>query len=193
MKKLRNEIREFYKKFYESNDGAHQIDHADEVCDLMLKMNTEMNLKIDDVLIYFAAYIHDIYSDQFGRAKHHKLAAEYVLTSDDAILDSLSNAAKETISNAVLEHRGSYTGKFSSILSELISSADRGYLDFDKMIQRSLKFHRKAGMEEEVAMREVEKHMIEKFGRNGYAKFPVLYLKYFGDSFEELYDKIENM
>lgn len=183
----RNNIRKYYgDKFYISNDDAHGIEHADEVCDLMLKMNKELSLNLDKTIIILAAYIHDIYSDDEGRAIHHQLANSYVLGIKDKILNYLSRDSKVTIANAVKEHRASYKGEFSSVLSELLSSADRGYPNFQNIYNRALKYAK--GNEEQTKL-----HLIDKFGREGYANFPDMYKNFFKDELELLYKEIDNL
>ena len=45
MKTLREEVRKFYKPYYRDGDEAHLIDHADDVCDLALKINQELTIE----------------------------------------------------------------------------------------------------------------------------------------------------
>ncbi|RLA81361.1 MAG: hypothetical protein DRG78_09345 [Epsilonproteobacteria bacterium] len=175
----RNEVRECYITFYETNDAAHQIDHADMVCDLMLEMKKSLKLNIADYLIYMAAYMHDMYSDLAGRKTHHQLAGTYILNTRDKCLDKLSNMDKVCVASAVMEHRGSYTGEFSYQLSELISSADRGYPDLELMIDRSLKYNKGN-------MNDVIIHIKDKFGEGGYAIYPDMYEKHFGEVLEKM-------
>jgi len=178
----RNKVLSMYK----TNDAAHQIDHADEVVTLMLQMDKKFNLHLDKNMIIVIGYYHDIFSkeDKLARKNHNNLAADYILNNNKEF--SIFNDKELTlISKAIREHRGSYKGEFSSIYSELVSAADRGEPDLNDMIKRSFKYHFD-GLNSQKAAEEVLEHMIEKFGKNGYAKYPKLYLKFFGKKLDNL-------
>jgi len=180
----REDIREFFKEWYESNDSAHQIDHADSVCDLALLLNDRMSYGIIEEHIILAAYAHDIRSDLEGRKNPNVLAHDMIISHKLAIFDTISEQAIYLIAKAVLEHRGSYKGDYTSNLSLLISAADRGPIDYDIMYERSLVYNK--GDHEGV-----RQHMKEKFGRTGYAKYPEFYKKMMLKEIEELYVRIE--
>ncbi len=73
MKTFREEVRKFYEPYYRDGDEAHLIDHADDVCDLALKINQEC----DEKLVILASYIHDLFNAQ-NRSIHNELAYEYL-------------------------------------------------------------------------------------------------------------------
>jgi hypothetical protein len=117
---------------------------------------------------------------------HDKLAYEYVLKADDKFLSKLSKEEICMVAHAVLEHRGSFNGEFYSPLSEIISSADRGLPDLDFIVIRSMKFNNKNA-------KDVYDHIKDKYGTKGYAKYPNVYQKIFGDelkSFKKLADEL---
>ncbi|HHB94095.1 MAG TPA: HD domain-containing protein [Campylobacterales bacterium] len=166
MEKFKNEVRDYYKSYYENGDKAHLIDHADDVCTLALKINQ----KCDEKLVILASYIHDMFN-AMHRPTHNELAYEYVKKSDDKFLKELSKKERLEVANAVLEHRASFKGEFYSNLSEIISSADRGEPDLEVVVQRSMKFNGNA--------HDVYEHIKDKYGVNGYAKYPEVYRKIF--------------
>jgi hypothetical protein len=170
---FRDKVREHYKSYYENSDEAHLIDHADDVCDLALKINKD----IDEKLIILASYIHDMFN-RHNREKHHILAYKYVLKTDDIFLKKLSQEELSMVAYAVLEHRGSFKGEFYSPLSEIISSADRGKPDLEFIIKRSMKFNKQN-------VKNVYKHIKTKYGTQGYAKYPDLYKKIFQNELKE--------
>ena len=46
MKQFREEVREYYKPYYEKRDKDHQIDHVDSICDVALKINQGSDKKL---------------------------------------------------------------------------------------------------------------------------------------------------
>ena len=181
MKIFRDEVRNYYKPYYKNGDEAHLIGHADDVCDLALKLN-----KIcDEKLVILASYIHDMFNSQ-ERSIHDKLAYEYVLQSDDTFLEELSEEENLQVAHAVLEHRASFKGEFYSTLSEIISSADRGLPDLDFIVVRSMKFNQENA-------HGVYEHISSKYGANGYAKYPATYRKIFKEELAEFRDLADEL
>jgi hypothetical protein len=179
--KFRHEVREYYKPYYENSDEAHLIDHADDVCDLALKINQAL----DEKLIVLASYLHDMFS-KTNRAIHNELAYEYVKKADDKFLSKLSTDEVKIVAHAVLEHRGSFKGEFYSPLSEIISSADRGLPDLDFIVIRSMKFNHGDA-------KDVYTHIHDKYGTTGYAKYPKVYQNIFKEElacFKKLADEL---
>ncbi len=170
---FRDEVREFYKPFYDDGDEAHKIDHADSVCDLALKLNEVY----DEKLVILASYIHDIFN-AVDRKNHHKLAYEYVLRAEDRFLKELNKQELELVAYAVLQHRGSFKGEFFSLLSEIISGADRGISNLKEIIIRSCKYNRGNA-------KEVLEHIKNKYATGGYGNYPPLIQKKFAKELKE--------
>ena len=182
MQKFKKEVRAFYKPYYDKGDEAHTIAHADDVCKLALKMNSgEYNEK----LIVLSAYIHDIFNSA-NRAKHHKLAYEYVLKADDRFLKELNKEELELVAHATLEHRASFKGEFFSKLSEIISSADRGEPKIEPIVIRSMQFNN-------ANVQDVVEHIKDKYAKGGYAKFPKLYIEHFKEEFKHFQESAKNI
>lgn len=186
-KEIRNEVIPFYK----TNDLAHQIDHADAVCNLALELNQILESPYPEKLVILAAYLHDIHAD--SRGVHQQLAHDFVMQNQAYYLHDLFDEERTLVAKACLEHRGSYKGKFSSLLSEIISSADRGRPDsVEKLLDRSAVFGMaQFGYTTEEAKAEARLHIKDKYGRNGYAQRPEIYCKYFAKELAELMAKIE--
>jgi len=182
---LLKQVSPFYQEIEGDNiRNSHGLNHVKEVMHLALKMNAKLNLGISEELIITASLLHDVFSDSINRDKHHELGAEFVRKRKIPYLQKFNDEEIELIALAINEHRGSYKGEFSSLLSELISSADRGEPNLDKLIKRSLKFN--GGN-----MKDVIHHMKDKFGKGGYAKYPRIYRDYFKSELTELQNKIE--
>ncbi len=161
---------------------AHQIDHADDVYNMAMKMNKKFHLWKNEEDVALAAYLHDIYAEH--RDTHHKMSHDFIMKSKDKILDGVSQSRRRDIAKAALEHRASYEGKYSSKLSELIASADRGKPNFKKDWERSTKYH-KGNKESSL------NHLDEKFGRGGYAKYPKVYEDFYAADLEKRRQQID--
>jgi len=171
------------KEFYSNNDDAHQIDHAFKVLDNLLDINSKLKETDNIKVLIIAAMYHDIYSNKKDRAKHHILAAEYVL-KDKFIDGVLSIEDKLLVSIMIREHRASFKGKRDNVLCEMMAAADVGKLTLRDMVQRSIKYHDGNPIG-------VIKHLKEKFGYGGYYKPSELYLKIYGKNITSLKDEIE--
>lgn len=189
---LINSVRSFVIPYYEKNDSAHTILHADSVCRLALQLNDflDLNDRVDDSLVVLASYFHDVAAHD--RKNHHIKASEVVRTLDFELLNILNNSDRELVALACLEHRASFKGSFSSRLSELVSSADRGKPSLQYHLQRSIQYTMDR---EEMSYDEARKlacmHMKDKYGCGGYAKYPDLYKRYFAAQLKQLEFEIE--
>ena len=174
----RDELRDFYKKFYDENDNAHKIDHADEVVDAALHIVRELQLPLNKNIVMLTAYLHDIYRG-VSKKGHHIMAFKYVMEEKhDPFLQYYHSSIRYTIAKACLEHRGSFKGEFSSLLSEVISAADRGKFTVESAIKRSYKYHMSsAHASGGDPIENVYNHVKNKYGTKGYARFPSLYSK----------------
>lgn len=122
-----------FQKFYENVDLAHGLSHVKAVTNLALDINKRCNLNLSEHDIVVAGISHDIFSYTY-RDEHHTKAKEYILQDSGDIYKYVTN--KKLIACAVGEHRGSYKGEFSSLLSEVISAADRGLPNLNSIIKR---------------------------------------------------------
>ena len=181
MQNFKKQIRDYYAHFYKDGDEAHKIDHADDVCALALKINKNL----DEKLIILASYIHDMFNAK-DRPIHNELAYEYVIRAEDEFLKMLNQKELKEVAHAVLEHRASFKGEFYSELSELISSADRGEPDLEKVVIRSMKFNNGNAQD-------VYEHIKDKYGSKGYAKYPDVYVKIFKDELKLFQERADNI
>ncbi len=173
---FRRLVREYYLPWYEKNDLAHDITHADKVCDMGLEIcnDFQYNSREEKMDIILASYIHDIFTSN-NRKNHAELASDYILRwyqHDDPFLSSLSAGRLYYLAQAVLEHRASYKGQRTHPLSKLLSMADRGRPNLEDTIKRSMDYNKGNA-------REVLAHMKDKFGTDGYCSYPEEYLNMF--------------
>jgi len=190
MVEFRQKVRAYYEEDYAKNDLAHQMDHADGVVEGGLIINRKLKLKVDEKLIILAGYMHDIFTGAH-RKEHHTLAYDYVMKIGGKLWN-LSRHETKLVANAVKEHRSSGDGIFTSTLSEIIAAADKGRPDLTDYILRSFKYHLKTESKDE-AYKNVLEHLKEKFSSTGYATYPDLYAKFYGDDLKHLQKQIDDL
>lgn len=179
-----------YHKHHQLNDVAHREDHFREVFRLAKEINEELDLRQNPKLIMIVAWTHDLFA--WERRTHHDLSAKWIMDTEDPLINGLTRDHRLTISKACLEHRASYSGGFSSTLSELMSSADRGVPDPGQQLFRAFNyalFKEDKGVTASVTT--AVRHVINKYGRDGYQRLPELYKHYFQEKLEEQYQAIE--
>jgi hypothetical protein len=184
-------IRDFNKQ-YRLNDTAHRVKHFAEVEKVALIMNARLNLNQSPMLIMLAAYFHDLFA--WSRHNHELLSAAWMHTSDYPLLISYDEDIRVELSNACYEHRASYKGEFSSVLSELISSADRGMPKSKEcLFERSYEYHRSRDHSHEESVHNAIEHIKDKHGSDGYARYPDLYLKFYGEQIKQIKLEIDKL
>ena len=185
---LLKELKPILERFYCSSVG-HGIKHITDVMYRALRYNEILKLNLDKKEIILASLLHDMYSGS-SRKTHHILGHDYVMHSLHEVFDGID---KERVAKAILEHRASYTGEYSSLLSELISSADRGEPNLNDIVNRcyisTKEFHPEYNVDE--INNGVKKHLSEKFTRNGYAKYPDIYIKINKKKLDVFYDEVD--
>jgi hypothetical protein len=189
---LRQTIIEQFSPRWELNDRGHRIEHFDAVEKCGLYINEQSGLGFDPKLILMFAYFHDLFT--WDRGKHHLLSGFWIETSDHPILDCLDDLERKWVADACREHRASYKGEYSREFSELAASADRGFPGkVDGMLQRAILYRVDRGFSEEDARVGAIEHLKEKFGSTGYAKYPGLYEKVFGDVLEKQRKEVDSL
>lgn len=151
------------------NDAAHNLGHVWDVCSLGIWISEELGLdERSALLVNVGCLLHDI-GCRYERKHHHLIGYGLVYEmlgrywpgefSDEELL---------TIATAVLEHRSSNKEKPSSLISSIVSVADSGAPNFDKYIRRAVQFRIKNNMERGHLVEDVYKHLLDKFGVEGY-------------------------
>lgn len=185
---LLEELKPILESFYNNSIG-HGMDHVKNVMYRALYYNEILELNLNKKEIILASLLHDMFSES-SRKTHHILGHEYVMNSKNKVFDDID---KERVAKAILEHRASYTGEYSSLLSELISSADRGEPNLNEIVDRcyisTKEFHPEYNVDE--IGNAVKKHISEKFTRDGYAKYPNMYLQVNQKKLDTFHDEVD--
>lgn len=191
-----SEARDFYKEnFYDNNDKAHMIDHADDVYANLKELVDSENLKVDDDVVFLTAYTHDIYTG-INRGKHHELASKYALKRGDKYLELMNDGEIDLISRGVRNHRSSGNPKNRITRFEvLMAIADKGKLALGDMLKRSFSYN----MSKNDKLSDIDVaglvliHMIDKFGESGYGYADEEYGKVYGREIEEVKKGISDL
>lgn len=174
---------------------SHGMDHVREVMLTALTYNQKLDLRLDPKEIILASLLHDMYQNT-QRELHHQLGYEYVMRSTHKVfygIECTEDIDRKRVAKAILEHRASYKGKYYSLLSELIASADRSYPDLYKIVERCFVYTIETNPNmsiDEIGLA-VKKHIKEKYSKDGYIKYPKLYLKMYGNKIEELHNDVD--
>ncbi len=190
---IRKHFRTNYNHIYRINDEAHRYEHFDAVFECGAIINERLDLGFDPRLIMFAAYTHDMFA--FSRHNHHEMSHLWITTTDDELINNIEFMDRFNLAKACQEHRASFRGDFSSPFSQLFNAADRELpKGIDAILERAL-LYRMGNYNEthKQAMKPSIKHIKEKFGSNGYARYPAMYFRCFEDELIKQRQDIDNL
>lgn len=108
---------------YEKNDGGHNIVHVLEVIRRSFELNEAFGLGLDDNMVYTIAACHD-WGKYEDHETHHLIAARNFM-NDDGMKKFFNDDERQTIKEAIEDHRSSKEDSPRSVYGKLISSADR--------------------------------------------------------------------
>lgn len=184
-----------YASAYLLNDTAHREDHFREVLLNAIAgyivITGEVPNEMTSRMYVAAAYLHDLFA--WSRHNHHVLSATHVRTSDCKLLDEFTSEEREQIALMCEQHRASFTGEFNGFHAELFNAADLGKPDLESDVARAYKYAKAHAptLEHDQWLHTARQHMVEKYGRGGYARRGQLYMIMYGAELEKYWDDIE--
>lgn len=191
---LIDEIRNNFECHWELNDPAHREKHFELVRTTATTINETLDLGYSPKLITFAAYFHDLFA--WSRKNHHELSGSFIQNTDHPLISKyLNTLERKVVSIACTEHRASFKGNFSSEFAELINSADRELPELTTILHRSMDYYKHLNPDakhSEVFEASV-KHIKEKYSRDGYARYPDMYIKVFGDDLDRFHNDLDSI
>jgi hypothetical protein len=194
---FRGQVRTHFISYYINNDAAHLINHADEVVENAIHICQELHKPGWIPIAIVSGYAHDMFT--VYREDHHVRAAHYVVSKEFKELGFLGLSDKDDwkydwAAQGALSHRASWKGGYHNLFAEIIAVADRGRPDLKKYYLRSYLYAiTKQGKGCQEAMYHSLEHIREKFGKNGTAKLPPLYFKFYKDDMKVIREKVETM
>ena len=186
-----------YAAAYLLNDPAHRENHFREVMDNMLSIMEVVDVGVEGTsakrMAVAAAYLHDLFA--WSRENHHNLSHEFVRSSQCELLADFTPEEREMVALACLEHRASFKGEFSNIFSAAFNAADLGPPDVMEDVSRAYTYARakQQDLSREQAVQVAIEHMVDKFGRTGYARRSDIYILSYGVQLEEYFTAIEGL
>lgn len=120
---LKDYIAEHIFPEYDKNDGGHNIAHILEVIRRSFALNDTFKLGLDDNMMYAIASCHD-WGKYEDHATHHLIAARNFM-NDEGMKKFFTGEERQTIKEAIEDHRSSKEDEPRSVYGKLISSADR--------------------------------------------------------------------
>lgn len=175
IEELRKYIETTIYKEYQKNDKGHDINHIKYVTDRCLELSK--NNDVDFNILYVAAAYHDI--GHHINPKEHEIISARIMYNDLNLRKYLSNENIDIIKEAIEDHRASSNHIPRSIYGKILASADRN-INVDIYLNRTYNYtknHNKDLSFNEI-MEKSYKHMIDKYGKNGYAKSYIIDDKY---------------
>ncbi len=152
---------------YAKNDWGHHLAHIYYVLRRSFQFaKTCPDLNLD--IVYTVAAYHDL--GHHIDAKHHEEISAKMVLEDKVLPEFFSTKDLQTISEAVADHRSTLKGEPRSIYGKIVSTADRN-IDIDTMLHRTYTYRLRNFGEPnlEAIITESRRHLINKYGKNGYA------------------------
>lgn len=165
---LKKYIDDFIFPSYVNNDSGHNIDHINYVINRSLKFAQDI-LDVNIDMVYTIAAYHDV-GHYIDYKNHEKISAE-ILEQDENLKMFFSDDEIKIMSDAVFDHRASLEYEPKTIYGKIISSADRNTI-VDDILKRTYDYRIKHNLDFSIdeLINESRNHIIDKFGKSGYAK-----------------------
>jgi len=186
--KLKRYIEEQIFPSYQKNDSGHNLDHIKYVIDRSIKFAST----IDDInydMVYTIAAYHDI--GHYIDAKNHEKVSADMFLKDNKMKEFFNEEERKIISEAIADHRASSQTEPRSIYGKIISSADRN-TRVDDILKRAYAYRMEHDPDTSVeeVIEESREHVINKFGKKGYATEKI----YFEDTdYDKFLEDISNL
>ncbi|MBO6145935.1 MAG: HD domain-containing protein [Bacilli bacterium] len=171
MKKINTELKKYIEENifpeYNKNESGHGIEHIKYVINRSLKFAVEVD-NIDYDMVYTIAAYHDI--AHHIDAKHHEELGAKILIEDNNLRKFFTEDEIKTMSEAVYDHRASLEGEPRSVYGKIVSSADRN-TSVDVPLKRTYSYRVEHNPRDTLdkIIEESRRHIIDKFGKKGYA------------------------
>ena len=164
---LKNYIENEIFKSYEKNDDAHKLDHIMYVIDRSFMFASRVP-DINMEMVYVIAAYHDI--GHYIDAENHEKVSGKMLLEDKNLRKFFSEEEIKMMSEAVSDHRASSKNEPRSIYGKIVSSADRNVL-IEVPLKRTYSYRKKhsPNLSLDEIIEESRLHLLDKFGKNGYA------------------------
>lgn len=170
-REINPELREYIVKTilpeYAQNDAGHQMDHIGYV--IQRSLNFAENQDLNKDMVYTIAAYHDV--GHHIDAKNHEKVSAQILRDDQNLRRFFNEEQIQIMADAVFDHRSTSDHEPRTMYGKIVSSADRN-TSIEEPLRRSFEYRQEhtpnASVDEMIE--ESRKHLLEKFGPNGYAR-----------------------
>ena len=169
-KKLQEYIEKNIYPEYDKNEKGHSIDHIKYVIKRSFELVNENDLDVNLDMVYTIAAYHDI--GHHIDSKTHEIVSADIMIKDNNLKQFFNDEERQTIKEAIEDHRASAKEEPRSIYGRIVSSADRNNTVKD-CLRRTYTYGKKLNSnatDEELFLRAYDV-LVNKFGEGGYAKF----------------------
>ena len=169
-KKLQEYIEKNIYPEYDKNEKGHSIDHIKYVIKRSFELVNENDLDVNLDMVYTIAAYHDI--GHHIDSKTHEIVSADIMIKDNNLKQFFTDEKRQTIKEAIEDHRASAKEEPRSIYGRIVSSADRNNTVED-CLRRTYTYGKKLNpdaTDEELFLRAYDV-LVNKFGECGYAKF----------------------
>ena len=164
---LKEYIEENVFPSYEKNDLGHNLEHIKSVIERSFIFADRVE-GIDYDMVYTIASYHDI--GHYIDAKNHEKVSADMLLNDSNLKKFFTDEQMKVMAEAVYDHRASLEGEPRSIYGKIVSSADRNTI-LEIPLKRTYAYtvaHNPNFTIEQI-IEESRQHLLNKFGKKGYA------------------------
>ena len=169
--KINEELKKYIEKnifpSYAKNDLGHNLKHIQYVIDRSMQFASSVpDINFD--MVYTIAAYHDI--GHYIDAKNHEKISSEMLLADKNLKHFFTERQIITMSEAIYDHRASLEYEPRSIYGKIVSSADRN-TSVESVLKRTYGYRLKHNPEDSIdhIIEESRKHLMDKFGKKGYA------------------------
>lgn len=196
LEKVERVVREYNEeKFLEiiygrSSNGVKRIYELMERIDTML--GNGMSVDNPDELIVATMY-HDVTRDV--DYDNHEISAkvfiEELMKRIPNFDQEINEVNKDLVYRIISEHRKSYTGSYSCIESEVLATANRGFISIGDRIKESVKYANENNIEDSIGY--ALHNMVNEFGRNGTYRYSRVYKRMYKDELHAMWRSIDTI
>lgn len=173
MEKMTKELREYCEgqilPLYLAHDKAHGPEHVRTVIQNSLELAEQLpecrGVNLD--MVYTVAVYHDV-GVRYGR-KNHEAASGKWLMEDEALKRWFTEEQRQTMREAVEDHRASRQEPPRNLYGRIVSEADRD-LEPERIVRRCMEYGAEncPGLSDEEQIKRTIEHVRDKYGESGY-------------------------
>lgn len=152
---------------YNAFDRGHNVSHAESVIATSAELATHYDVDVE--MVYIIAAFHDV-GLCHGRENHH-ITSGKILIDDGFIAERFTHTQRQTMRDAIEDHRASSTTQPRTIYGMIVAEADRQISPRKTLlrtIQYGLKQNPNCSMEWHY--QRFVAHLTEKYAEGGYLK-----------------------